>query len=107
MTVLIRLTSAGISTGPFNLYSNIDNFSSFFETQVSRNNLMSGYTSILVPTGTTTIQVRSTGVCTNSVNIPVTGITTSTSTTTSSTTSTTSTTTIDPCGTLAGTAVAI
>lgn len=80
--VLITLTTAGAATGPFNLYSNLDGYTTAFETGVSQGALIAGYLSILVPTGTTTIRVTSTGACTNSVDLPVTGITTSTTTST-------------------------
>jgi hypothetical protein len=91
MTVLITLTTAGASTGPFNLYSNVDGYAVPFETNVNKGNLVAGYTSTLVPAGATTIQVRSLGVCTNGINLTITG-----GTTTTSTTSTTSTTTVAP-----------
>jgi hypothetical protein len=79
--VTITLTTAGAATGPFNLYSNLDGYTTAFETGVSQASLVAGYLSILVPTGTTTIRVTSTGACTNSVDLPVTGITTTTTTT--------------------------
>jgi hypothetical protein len=91
MTVLITLTTAGASTGPFNLYSNVDGYAVPFETNVNKGNLVAGYTSTLVPAGATTIQVRSLGVCTNGINLTITGGTT-TSTTSTTTTSTTTTT---------------
>jgi len=90
MTVLIALTTAGTSTGPFNLYSNTDNYATPFETNVPKASLVAGYLSVVVPAGTTTVQVRSLGTCTNSINIPIDLLTTSTSST--STTSTTTTT---------------
>lgn len=84
MTVLITLTAAGLDAGPFNLFSNIDGYSIAFATNVSKSALLAGYTSVVVPDFTTTVRVRSTGVCTNFIDIPITGITTTT--TTSSTT---------------------
>lgn len=95
MTVLITLTTAGSSTGPFSLYSDVDSFSTPFETGVSKINLLSGYTSTLVPASTATIRVMSTGDCTNYTDLPVVGCTTTTTTSTS--TSTTTTTTAAPC----------
>ena len=93
MTVLITLTVAGADSGPFNLYSNLDGFTAAFETGVSKASLLAGYPSALVPDYTTTIRVKSDGVCVNYVDIL---IESTTSTTTSSTTvepTTTSTTT--------------
>lgn len=98
MTVLITLTIAGTDTGPFDLYSNADGYVSAFETGVSKAALQAGYSSSLVPNTATIIRVKSTGVCTNYIDIPLTGTTTtttssSTTTTTSSSTTTTTTTT--------------
>ena len=93
MTVLITLTVAGADSGPFNLYSNLDGFTAAFETGVSKASLLAGYPSALVPDYTTTIRVKSDGVCVNYVDIL---LESTTSTTTSSTTiepTTTSTTT--------------
>jgi len=81
MTVLITLTTAGADSGPFDLYSDTDGYVSAFETGVSKAALVAGYSSNLVPNGTTTIRVKSTGVCTNYIDIIV--VTTTTTTTTS------------------------
>jgi len=89
MTVLITLTTAGTDTGPFNLYSNVDGYVSAFETGVSKAALVAGYSSALVPNGTATIRIKSTGTCVNYIDVTV----VTTTTTTSSTTSTSSTTT--------------
>jgi hypothetical protein len=94
MTVLITLTTAGTSTGPFSLYSNADSYSVPFETGVSKASLLAGYTSTLVPTSTTIIRVMSTGTCTNYTDIPIVPCTT---TTTTSSSTTTTTTTAAPC----------
>jgi hypothetical protein len=82
MVVLITLTTAGIDAGPFDLYSNVDGYTTAFETGVSKSALVAGYTSNLVPNSTITVRVRSTGVCTNFIDIPIGGITTTTSSTT-------------------------
>lgn len=91
MTVLITLTTAGSSTGPFSLYSNVGSFSVPFETGVSRSSLLAGYTSTLVPNGTTIIRVMSTGICTNYTDISIVPCTTTTTTTVPPTTTTTTT----------------
>jgi sugar phosphate permease len=91
MTVLITLTTAGTSTGPFSLYSNVDSYSVPFETGVLRTSLLAGYTSTVVPNGTTTIRVMSTGTCTNYTDISVVPCTTTTTTTVPPTTTTTTT----------------
>jgi hypothetical protein len=96
MTVLITLTTAGSSTGPFSLYSDTDSYSVPFETGVSKSSLLAGYTSSLVPTSTTIIRVMSTGTCTNYTDISIVPCTTTTTTSTSTSTTTT-TTTAAPC----------
>lgn len=96
LTVLITLTTAGADTGPFFLYSNVDSYITPFESSVPKVSLTSGYTSTLVPNGTSIIRVLSAnGLCSNYVDLPIVGVTTTTttSTSTSTTTSTTSTTT--------------
>jgi hypothetical protein len=95
MTVLITLTSAGASAGPFNLYSNTDGYLTPFATGISKATLLSGYTSSAVPDGTTSIRISSTGTCTNYIYVSVVG-TTTTTTSSSSTSSTSTTTTIAP-----------
>jgi len=97
MTVLITLTTAGSSTGPFSLYSNANSYSTPFETGVSKASLLAGYTSSLVPTSTTVIRVMSTGTCTNYTDISIVPCTTTTTTSSTSTSTTTTTTTAAPC----------
>ena len=83
MTVTITLTIAGSDTGPFNLYSDVDGYTSAFETGVSKAALLAGYTSTLVPNGTTIIRVMSNSeFCTNYIDIPVVPCPTTTTTTT-------------------------
>jgi hypothetical protein len=94
MTVTITLTLAGSDTGPFNLYSNVDGYSSPFQTNVPRGDFLTGLTTGTVPDGTTEILVRSTGVCQRNLYLSVAGApatTTTTSTAAPSTTTTTST----------------
>ena len=92
MTTLITLVlPIGGDAGPFNLYSNVGGYAIPFETNVSASALQAGYTTSLVPDGTTIIRVTSVGVCTNSIDITVGLI--PTTTTTSSSSSSTSTTT--------------
>lgn len=92
MTVTITLTLAGSDTGPFNLYSDVDGYTSAFQTGVPRGDFLTGLTISTVPDGTTEILVRSTGVCQRDLYLSVAGAP-ATTTTTSSTSSTTSTTT--------------
>ena len=93
-TVLITLTTAGTDVGPFDLYSNVDGYTSSFQTGVSKAILVAGYICIIVPYGTSIIKLQSYGTCTNNIYINVTGdIPTTTTTTSSSTTSSTTTST--------------
>lgn len=84
MIVTITLTVAGSETGPFNLYSDVDGYTAAFETGVAKASLLAGYTSILVPNGTTIIRVMSDNppLCTNFIDIPIVPCTTTTTTTT-------------------------
>jgi hypothetical protein len=82
MTILITLTIAGADSGPFDLYSDLDGYISAFETGISKSSLLSGYSSALVPNGTTNVRVKSTGVCVNYIDIVLTTPTTTTTTTT-------------------------
>lgn len=93
MTVLITLTTAGFDTGPFNLYSDLDDYTSAFETGVSKASLLGGYASSLVPDFTNTIRIMSDGDCTNYIDVVV-GTTTTTTTTTTVAPTTTTTTTV-------------
>ena len=83
MTVILTLTVAGSDSGPFDLYSNTNGYATAFEIGVTKSALEGGYTTSLVPDGTTIVKVQSTGNCKTSVNIILTGGTT-TSTTTAS-----------------------
>ena len=69
MTVLITLTTAGADTGPFDLYSNLDGYVSAFETGVSKSSLLAGYSSALVPDGTSVIRIKSNGNCVNYIDV--------------------------------------
>ena len=67
----ISLTSAATNTGPFNLYSDTDSFVTPFASAVSKASLLTGYLSSNVPNGTVTCRVKSTGTCTNYVDMPI------------------------------------
>ena len=89
MTVLVTLTLAGTDTGPFNLYSDADGFTTALAVGISKAALEAGYSLTGVPDGATIIRTQSTGTCTNFIDMFIGG--TITTTTTSSTTSTTTT----------------
>lgn len=68
--VTITLTTAGADTGPFNLYSNTDSYTTPFVSNVPKSSLVLGY-SILAPTDTTIIRVQSVGDCTNYIDLEI------------------------------------
>ena len=94
MTVLVTLTLAGTDTGPFNLYSNVDGYTTPLATGVSKSALLAGYSLAGVPDTAAVIRATSTGTCTNYLDMYLTGGTTTTTSSTS-TTSTTSTSTVE------------
>jgi hypothetical protein len=71
MVVKITLTTAGTDTGPFNIFSNSDNYAVAVATNVAKSALLSGYDAT-VPNNATIVRVTSTGTCTNFINIPIT-----------------------------------
>lgn len=82
MNIIITLTTAGTDTGPFSLFSNVDGYTTAFVTGVSKAALLAGYSTNLAPVGTTTVRVKSTGLCTNYIDIILTPSTTTTTTST-------------------------
>lgn len=92
-SVVITLTMAGEDTGPFDLYSNVDGYTTPFETGISRAALLAGYMSIVVPTFATTVRVASNNsLCDNYINFSIEFTTTTTTTTEAPVTTTTTTT---------------
>jgi hypothetical protein len=97
-SAIITLTTAGTSTGPFNLLSDVDTYATPFETNVAKSSLIAGYTTNLIPDAATIVRVQSTNLCTNFIDLTYPGVPTTTTTTTTTTaapttTSTTTTTT--------------
>jgi len=80
ITATITLTSAGTDTGPFDLYSNTDAYGTAFATNISRASLLAGYTTSAIPDATVTVRVKSTGTCTNYIDLEVPAIPTPTPT---------------------------
>jgi hypothetical protein len=89
MTILVTLTLAGADTGPFDIYSDVDAYTTPLATDVSKEDLEAGYTLLGVPDDATILRTTSTGTCTNSIDMLISGGTTTTTTTTSTTTTTT------------------
>lgn len=102
MTALITLTVAGADSGPYNLFSNLDGYTSAFATNVSKASLLAGYSSSAVPDYTTIVRIVSIGDCTNYIDITLTQLTT---TSTSSTTTTTTTGCLTCCDVTIGTQI--
>jgi len=115
MNVIITLINPGTDTGPFNIYTNMDNYVVPIATSVPKATLVStGYTAV-VDGNTATIKVESTGTCTSAIFLPVIQPTTTSTTSTTSTTTTvppipgtttTTTTIVGPTTTTTTTAVA-
>jgi hypothetical protein len=82
MDVLITLTTAGVDTGPFDLFSDSDAFTVPFASTIARGVLESGYLSSAVPNDATIIRVQSLDVCINYIDLTVNTTTTTTSTST-------------------------
>ena len=70
-TVDITLAAAGTDTGPFNIYSDSDTYTNPIVTGVPKADLLTGYTSSDVPNDATIIRVKSTGTCTNYVDMTI------------------------------------
>ena len=117
MTGVITLTIASTDTGPFDLYSNINGYISAFAVNITRAQLLTGYSTDAIPDFATIIRIMSIGNCNNYIDVPIptclligTGVITippptttttttlplTTTTTSSSTSTTTSTTTVIP-----------
>lgn len=90
MIVTITLTNPGADTGPFNIYTNVDNYVLAVATNVAKSALVAGY-NVDIPSTTSTVKVESTGTCTSSIFLSVVQPTTTTTTTVAPTTTTTTT----------------
>ena len=83
MTIFLTLTTAGADSGPFNLYSDTDGYTTPFEVGVDKTLLEAGYSTSFAPEFTTIVRVVSTALyCTNEIDIVLEEITTTTTTTT-------------------------
>ena len=72
MTGIIQILIIGADANNFLLFSDVDNYTSAFETNVSRQQLIDGFPSDNIPDGTTIIRALSTTVlCDVSIDIPV------------------------------------
>ena len=67
----ISLNFAGANTGPFDLFSDADSYAVAFASAVPKASLLTGYLSSAVPDLTTICRVKSTGACTNFVDMPL------------------------------------
>ena len=81
MDILLTLTTVGVDQGVlFDLYSDVDGYTTPFETSVPVASLLSGYTTIVAPDGTIVVRICGQGAsCVNCVDIrPIYTTTTST-----------------------------
>jgi hypothetical protein len=88
--ILVKLNTAASDTGPFMIYSNVDEYVTAYGVNISKTALLVGVT-VTVPDFTTSVKIRSNGKCTNSIIVNI--LPTTTTTTTRQPTTTTSTTT--------------
>lgn len=97
MNVLITLTSAGLNTGPFTVYSNADNYIATIASGISRQMALDGFLCTNVPNSATILRVQSLGTCSNYVDLPIAvPVTTTTTTTVAPPITTTTTSTLPP-----------
>jgi hypothetical protein len=83
MIILLKLTTAGTDTGPFNLFTNVD-YTTPFLTNVEKAALVAGI-EVTVPDGAVTVRVTSAGNCVNSTDITIAPFVTTTTTSTTGT----------------------
>lgn len=70
MYVYITISNVGVDSGPYDLYSDLDGYTSAFEIGVSKASLEAGYATSLVPDGTAQIKIQSVNDdCNNYVNV--------------------------------------
>lgn len=74
MTGIITLTAAGLDTGPFFLYSDVDGFSVPFERDIAKVDLLAPAQLVVdtIPDLTTTVRIKSSNKhCVNFIDIGV------------------------------------
>lgn len=76
MTGVITINTIGADAGPFNIYSDVDGFISAFAIDVTRDDLLAGYSTNLIPDNTNEVKINSIGYCVNSILIQLTTTTT-------------------------------
>lgn len=69
MTGLITISTIGVDTGPFNIYSNVDGFVSPFETNINRTQLIAGFFTNNIPDNTVKVKVVDLGNCSLFIDI--------------------------------------
>jgi hypothetical protein len=71
MTGAIQFSQLGVDTGPFYLYSDINDYTAPIESDITRDQLLAGYPTDQIPDNTKIIRVVSFGSCINTVEIIV------------------------------------
>jgi hypothetical protein len=72
MQVLITATSIGGNAGPFDIYQDFDSYATPVATGITRSQILSGYT-VTVNDAATIVRLISSGTCTNTTNITLSG----------------------------------
>ena len=68
---IITITNFGSEVGPFDVFSDVDNYIVPFETNIPLSAMTSGFYTPNVPDGTINVKIKSNGDCINFIIIPV------------------------------------
>lgn len=71
---LITLTQLGSEAGPFDLFSDVDNYVVPFETNIPSSAFVTGFLSENTPNGTQYVKLKSYGDCVNSIIVQIQGL---------------------------------
>ena len=71
MTWAIQFSQLGVDTGPFYLYSDVNDYTAPIESDITRDQLLAGYPTDQIPDNTQIIRVVYFGSCINTVEIIV------------------------------------
>jgi hypothetical protein len=69
--VIIKLSSAGSDVSNFDIYSDADGFTTPFMEDISKDVLLAGFTSSVVPDGATQIRVLTTDLCSTDATVTI------------------------------------
>lgn len=73
MKIFVQLNTSGSDTGPFMVYSNLNNYQAPAYGPYTKAQLTTGV-NVIVPDSTTSIKIRNNGKCTNSIILNIPGV---------------------------------